>query len=745
MPPKKRGLRARAPESAAYTKERKLAFDNEAFIELLDSHTRKVASPVIEQETVTVAEARDGFRTPVVVRAQHKHNLGLRMPKATLTVRDVARLTCERNLIPILDVKLQSSAKRATLDEWAQYWENVPRPRILNVISLEISGSVLGAAVKAPAFVDQVDWSATAWPRDAPPPVFQPQLGPTLITARRMLGLEPAVKGDLEPTERTQSARLASPPRVRKYVLMSVAGSFTDFHADFGGTSVWYHVLKGAKRMYLAAPTPENLGKFKAWSMSAAQQTTPFAAYASGRVASVNLTAGDTLVIPSGWIHAVYTPVDSIVFGGNFLTYAHIESQLRVCAVEDATKVHPEARFPANGTIMWYALLRAADALNDALGFDEWDGHPRAVEAFDKAPTTSERRGLKALVRFMRRAIADAHFAPGMEAAPDCVPNPAALCDAVDALLAGRREYEYLEKYVRVHCGSDAGLSTPSLDCAIRVPARFHPDNRAQSLLSSGGSPRRRPGELKERAAAVAGRFVKASAVAALADAAETVQEGSERRRLERERAQAHAAARNAAIALELPPLPPLKKPRLAYLRLPPHARAGEAVDVPLPPGLLSARCRRLPGQATTRVVVPASALPHRVLRVSVPPEDMDGFVVPPAPVPVPSLEEIRAAYQQEQAAPPPAAPLLAPPPPATAPPAAAPPATAPPRQSARPRKAARTREVAESPALAPRQSARPRKAARTREVKESPAPARGKSTRRQGARTRVRAVTRDV
>ena len=36
-------------------------------------------------------------------------------------------------------------------------------------------------------------------------------------------------------------------PKVRKYVLMSVAGCYTDFHIDFGGTSVWYHVLKGAK------------------------------------------------------------------------------------------------------------------------------------------------------------------------------------------------------------------------------------------------------------------------------------------------------------------------------------------------------------------------------------------------------------------------------------------------------------------------------------------------------------------
>lgn len=28
---------------------------------------------------------------------------------------------------------------------------------------------------------------------------------------------------------------------------MSVKGCYTDFHVDFGGTSVWYHILKGKK------------------------------------------------------------------------------------------------------------------------------------------------------------------------------------------------------------------------------------------------------------------------------------------------------------------------------------------------------------------------------------------------------------------------------------------------------------------------------------------------------------------
>ena len=49
-------------------------------------------------------------------------------------------------------------------------------------------------------------------------------------------------------------------------------------------------------------------------------------------VPRVVLNAGETLMIPSGWIHAVFTPKPSLVFGGNFLHSLNIPMQLQVCA-----------------------------------------------------------------------------------------------------------------------------------------------------------------------------------------------------------------------------------------------------------------------------------------------------------------------------------------------------------------------------------------------------------------------------
>ena len=52
-----------------------------------------------------------------------------------------------------------------------------------------------------------------------------------------------------------------------------MAGAYTDFHVDFGGTSVWYHVVSGQKRFYLIPPTTENLKKYELWTCSKTQDT----------------------------------------------------------------------------------------------------------------------------------------------------------------------------------------------------------------------------------------------------------------------------------------------------------------------------------------------------------------------------------------------------------------------------------------------------------------------------------------
>lgn len=65
-------------------------------------------------------------------------------------------------------------------------------------------------------------------------------------------------------------------PQVQKYCLMSVKDAYTDFHIDFGGTSVWYHVLRGEKIFYLIRPTTANITLYQQWMTSSNQSETFF-------------------------------------------------------------------------------------------------------------------------------------------------------------------------------------------------------------------------------------------------------------------------------------------------------------------------------------------------------------------------------------------------------------------------------------------------------------------------------------
>lgn len=84
-----------------------------------------------------------------------------------------------------------------------------------------------------------------------------------------------------------------------RYCLMSVAGCYTDFHLDFGGTSVWYHILKGEKVFFLIPPSQTAYCRFEEWQRHGQQEKTFFPDIVEN-CTLVHLKEGDTLLLPSG-------------------------------------------------------------------------------------------------------------------------------------------------------------------------------------------------------------------------------------------------------------------------------------------------------------------------------------------------------------------------------------------------------------------------------------------------------------
>jgi F-box/leucine-rich repeat protein 10/11 len=236
-----------------------------------------------------------------------------------LTVRHVAELVGPHEPLEVIDVKTQGTEGKWNLSKWADYYEADGEKAVRNVISLEVSSTKLGRLLRRPKVVRDIDLQDSVWPD------------------------EETFKGNF--------------PKVQFYCLMSVADSFTDFHIDFGGSSVYYHILRGKKTFFFIPPKPGHLKKYEDWNNSHEQNFT-WLPDATKECYRVDLSAGDTMLIPSGWIHAVWTPENSLVIGGNFLTRMHYSTQFRIVDIEKAIKTPQKFRYPHFQKVMWYTVIK---------------------------------------------------------------------------------------------------------------------------------------------------------------------------------------------------------------------------------------------------------------------------------------------------------------------------------------------------------------------------------------------------
>ncbi|KIP03676.1 hypothetical protein PHLGIDRAFT_110576 [Phlebiopsis gigantea 11061_1 CR5-6] len=279
------------------------------------------------------------MREPIVI--ENPDGLGLKMPE-DITVAGIAEALGGSTPVEVIDVASQSNIPGWTLGKWAEYYnmESEKRDKIRNVISLEISGTELADQILPPRLVREVDWVERFWPN-------------------------------------TKKGRGHAYPKVQLYCLMGVAEAWTDWHIDFAGSSVYYHIVRGSKVFYFIRPTPANLAAYERWS-GTEMQNHSWLGDMCDEVFKVELQAGNTMIIPTGWIHAVYTPSDTLVFGGNFLHSYNVATQLRVREIEISTHVPKKFRFPFFVKLCWYA---GEKCLRDLKAKEEFA--PRVLEGIE--------------------------------------------------------------------------------------------------------------------------------------------------------------------------------------------------------------------------------------------------------------------------------------------------------------------------------------------------------------------------
>ncbi|KAL4656720.1 lysine-specific demethylase 7B-like isoform X1 [Arapaima gigas] len=264
---------------------------------------------------------KHGFQSPIMV--PQLDGLGLKLPPTSFSVKNVEYYVGGDKIIDVIDVARQADSK-IKLSEFVKYYYSPNRPKVLNVISLEFSDTKMADLVEVPDVAKKMSWVENYWPDDS----FFPR------------------------------------PFVQKYCLMGVKDSYTDFHIDFGGTSVWYHVLWGEKIFYLIRPTPENIALYEAWS-SSPNQSEVFFGDKVDKCYNCVVQQGTTLLIPTGWIHAVLTSQDCMAFGGNFLHNLNIGMQLRCYEMERRLKTPDLFKFPYFEAICWYVAKNLLETLKE--------------------------------------------------------------------------------------------------------------------------------------------------------------------------------------------------------------------------------------------------------------------------------------------------------------------------------------------------------------------------------------------
>ncbi|XP_058905730.1 histone lysine demethylase PHF8 isoform X2 [Kogia breviceps] len=405
-----------------------------------DSSDEVILKPTGSQLTVEFLE-ENSFSVPILVLK--KDGLGMTLPSPSFTVRDVEHYVGSDKEIDVIDVTRQADCKMK-LGDFVKYYYSGKREKVLNVISLEFSDTRLSNLVETPKIVRKLSWVENLWPEEC---IFER-------------------------------------PNVQKYCLMSVRDSYTDFHIDFGGTSVWYHVLKGEKIFYLIRPTNANLALFECWS-SSSNQNEMFFGDQVDKCYKCSVKQGQTLFIPTGWIHAVLTPVDCLAFGGNFLHSLNIEMQLKAYEIEKRLSTADLFKFPNFETICWYVGKHILDIFR---GLRENRRHPASYLV----------HGGKAL-NLAFRAWTRKEALPDHE---DEIPETVRTVQLIKDLA---REIRLVEFNITGTCLNDSDDDSPDLD--------LDGNEGPLALLMSNGSTKRVKSLSKSRRAKIAKKVDKARLV----------------------------------------------------------------------------------------------------------------------------------------------------------------------------------------------------------------------------------------
>lgn len=326
---------------------------------LVDTNVDKNEKGLFTDKILSDILYKTSFKKPILIKGANpnitetyneKVKINFQIPN--FDINKISNIIGFKKKLPVMDVMSQNNLNNWNMLNWLNYFNSLDRKQIFNVISLEISSTNLSNFIKLPKIVKNLDI---------------------------VLKLK-----NLNKYDKKLNLKI---PKIQKYLLMSVKNCFTDFHIDFGGTSVYYSIVKGRKKFLLFPPTARNLKAYENWCLSENQNKVWFPslikklspgdskkikydAYINNGMV-IEIEMGDLLLLPSGWIHAVLTEEDSIIIGGNFLNILSLESHLKIHQIELNTHINEKFKYPNFIKFVWligyYLMLKNLNLSNSEI------------------------------------------------------------------------------------------------------------------------------------------------------------------------------------------------------------------------------------------------------------------------------------------------------------------------------------------------------------------------------------------
>lgn len=176
---------------------------------------------------------------------------------------------------------------------------------------------------------------------------------------------------------RTSLGAIEATPQAQLPIMLSMYPnkSFVNSTMAPGGASVWIYVVTGTATIAVSPPVAKNLATYAAWACGGKGSGIFLPSKCEGS-SKAELTAGDTLILPPGYIHSLAVTSSAVILSGGFLRSDSLAVHLDALRIEEAAGGGLCRQYPEMRQLMWrtaskYAALLGEKVKNRMDNFEE--------------------------------------------------------------------------------------------------------------------------------------------------------------------------------------------------------------------------------------------------------------------------------------------------------------------------------------------------------------------------------------